>query len=83
VGASFCGCGQNTLVIILLCLSIGISGFQYSGHMVNYLDICPKYAGFVFGIGNTFSSLAGIGAPLVFGLLTEKVMGKGKRPNSK
>ncbi|KAI1729016.1 major facilitator superfamily domain-containing protein [Ditylenchus destructor] len=66
----YCGCGQELLVIILLTLSIGISGFQYSGFVVNYLDICPGQAGTVIGIGNTLSCFAGIFSPLITGWLT-------------
>ena len=44
--------------------------------MVNYLDICPKYAGFVFAIANTLSSVAGFGSPYLMGLMTEDVRKK-------
>ena len=30
---------------------------QYSGFVVNYLDICPKFAGVVLGMGNTLSCM--------------------------
>ena len=66
----YCSCGQEKLVILLLCLSIGISGFQYAGFVVNYLDVCPLHAGFVLGIGNTLSCLAGLISPLLMGWLT-------------
>jgi hypothetical protein len=74
VAIGYCGCGQDTLVIILLCASIGISGFQYAGFVVNYLDICPQLAGFVLGIGNTLSCLAGLVSPILMGWLTPNVL---------
>lgn len=70
VAIGYCSCGQNTLVILLLTLSIGISGFQYAGFVVNYLDIGPQYAGFTLGIGNTLSCLAGLISPILMGWLT-------------
>lgn len=60
-------CGQELLIIILVIASLGISGFQYSGFVVNYLDICPAYAGIVVGIGQTLSCSAGF--------LSSKLMG--------
>jgi hypothetical protein len=87
VAIGYCSCGQDKLVsvlpppssstslqvILLLCLSIGISGFQYAGFVVNYLDICPQFAGFVLGIGNTLSCLAGLISPILMGWLTPTV----------
>uniref|UniRef100_A0A915ETH7 Major facilitator superfamily (MFS) profile domain-containing protein n=1 Tax=Ditylenchus dipsaci TaxID=166011 RepID=A0A915ETH7_9BILA len=66
----YCGCGQELLVIGLLIVSVGISGFQYAGFAVNYLDICPAYVGTVMGIGNTMSCIAGVFSPLIMGWLT-------------
>ncbi|KAL7075087.1 hypothetical protein ACQ4LE_006101 [Meloidogyne hapla] len=70
IAIGYCGCNQHNLVILLLILSTGISGFQYSGFVVNYMDICPELAGFVLGIGNTLSCLAGLLSPIIMGWLT-------------
>jgi MFS family permease len=66
-------CGQETLVIIYLTISIGMSGIQYAGYTVNYLDIAPSFVGPIFGLGNTISCFAGILSPLVMGWLTPTV----------
>uniref|UniRef100_A0A915LRQ3 Major facilitator superfamily (MFS) profile domain-containing protein n=1 Tax=Meloidogyne javanica TaxID=6303 RepID=A0A915LRQ3_MELJA len=70
VAIGYCGCHQHNLVILLLILSTGISGFQYAGFVVNYMDICPELSGFVLGIGNTLSCLAGLLSPIIMGWLT-------------
>lgn len=42
-------CGQETVVILYLTISIGMSGIQYAGFAVNYLDIAPSFVGPIFG----------------------------------
>uniref|UniRef100_A0AC34PW06 Major facilitator superfamily (MFS) profile domain-containing protein n=1 Tax=Panagrolaimus sp. JU765 TaxID=591449 RepID=A0AC34PW06_9BILA len=66
----YCTCGQETLVILFITLSIGLSGLQYAGFVVNYLDVAPTFAGPILGIGNTLSCVAGILAPKFMGWLT-------------
>lgn len=63
--ASFCKCGQDMLVIVLITIAMFLSGFQYAGFVVNYLDVAPPFSGTVMGIGNTISSLAGFLSPYV------------------
>jgi len=70
VASGYCGCGQEVLVIVFLTLALSLSGAQYSGFIVNYLDIAPAFAGTILGIGNTLSCFAGILSPLVMGWMT-------------
>lgn len=70
IASGYCGCGQEALVIVFLTLGIGLSGVQYAGFVVNYLDIAPTFAGPILGVGNTLSCVAGILCPLLVGLLT-------------
>ncbi|KAI6215332.1 hypothetical protein M3Y94_00373100 [Aphelenchoides besseyi] len=62
-------CGQQTLVIVYLSLGIGLSGIQFAGYPINYLDIAPKHVGPIFGVGNTISCFAGVLSPLVMSSL--------------
>jgi hypothetical protein len=69
-----CGHSESpVLVILFLTLGVGLSGFQYAGWVVNYMDIAPAYAGTLFGIGNTISCIAGFSAPSVMGFMTADV----------
>ncbi|KAK6101021.1 Major Facilitator Superfamily protein [Brugia pahangi] len=70
IASGYCGCGQETLVTIFLTVGIGLSGIQYSGYMVSYLDIAPAFAGPILGIGNTIPCIAGIIGPVMVGYLT-------------
>ncbi len=47
--------------------------FQYSGCMVNHVDIAPPFAGILFGISNTFGTLPGFLAPYAIGRITTHV----------
>jgi MFS family permease len=71
--SGYCGCGQETLVMIFITVGVGLSGFQYAGYVVNYLDIAPAFAGPILGIGNTISCLAGL-SPMLMGLITTEVI---------
>ncbi|KAE9416091.1 hypothetical protein Angca_004072, partial [Angiostrongylus cantonensis] len=68
--SGYCGCGQEALVIVFITVGMAISGLQYSGFVVNYLDIAPSFSGTIMGMGNTISCLAGIGSPMVTSALT-------------
>ncbi|KJH44213.1 hypothetical protein DICVIV_09757 [Dictyocaulus viviparus] len=68
--SGYCECGQEVMVVIFLTAGMAISGLQYSGFVVNYLDIAPSFSGTVMGMGNTISCLAGIVSPIVTSALT-------------
>ncbi|VDN02953.1 unnamed protein product [Thelazia callipaeda] len=70
IASGYCGCGQDTLVITFLTLGIGLSGIQYAGFVVNYLDIAPTFAGPILGIGNTITCISGIIGPMMVSVLT-------------
>ncbi|CAJ0578784.1 unnamed protein product, partial [Mesorhabditis spiculigera] len=69
--AAHCGCGQEMLFVVFLIIGTGLSGFQYSGFVVNYLDIAPPFSGTIMGIGNTLSCFGGIASPLVMEAMTK------------
>ncbi|XP_031777615.1 sialin-like isoform X4 [Nasonia vitripennis] len=60
-----------TPVIAISCITaaIALGGFSWSGFSVNYLDIAPKHASVLWGMGNTVGTLPGIISPVVTGYL--------------
>jgi len=70
VAAGFCECGQEMIVIALLTIGMGLSGFQYAGFIVSYMEVAPRYAGPIVGVGNTLSCFAGIIAPKLMSAMT-------------
>ena len=43
-----------------------------SGYCVNFADIVPAYSGVIFGLANTFASLAGLTGNIVAGMIVKK-----------
>ncbi|XP_058795402.1 sialin-like [Phymastichus coffea] len=57
------------VAVSCITLAIGLGGFAWSGFCVNYLDIAPRHASVLFGIGNTVATLPGIISPVLTGHL--------------
>ena len=73
IGLGYLDCTMKVLAIALLILGVSASGFQYSGFLINHMDIAPAYAGILFGISNSAGAITGFISPAVVGLITEKV----------
>lgn len=71
VALGFIHCSQWQIAVSLLIIGISLQGFQYSGFLVNHVDIAPTYAGILFGISNSIAALCGVAAPTVVGVLTQ------------
>ncbi|XP_046332461.1 uncharacterized transporter slc-17.2-like [Haliotis rufescens] len=70
VGVGFVTCENRYVAVALLTTAVGLEGLVNSGFMVNTIDFAPRYAGLLFGINNTISTIPGMLAPLVAGALT-------------
>ena len=68
---SYAGCDSN-LVVILLCITVGINGFNYSSVNINHIDIASNYAGTLMGITNTLANFMGFLAPMAVSAIVEK-----------
>lgn len=55
--------------VICLTLSVGLGSFSMAGFFVNHLDLSPRHAGVLMGIGNTAGTLPGIISPTIIGFL--------------
>ena len=69
----FMDCEHQIEAVVLLTLSMGFCGFQFSSFFINHGDIAPRYAGTVFGFTNTGASIPGILAPYIVGAITPNV----------
>ncbi|KAH3787125.1 hypothetical protein DPMN_165246 [Dreissena polymorpha] len=72
IGLGYVDCTQPNVAITLLVLGVSLSGAQYSGWVVNHMDIAPAFAGVLFGISNSIAAVTGFLSPVVAGVLTEE-----------
>jgi len=72
---SFCFCNESRQIVgvITVLIFLASSGLGYgSGYIVNFADIVPAYSGIIFGIANTFASLAGLIGNIVAGIVVKQ-----------
>eukprot|EP00794_Sanderia_malayensis_P011315 gene11315-12500_t len=62
---------SKNIAILGLTLAVGFSGLTSSGHLVNHLDIAPRYASLLFGITNCLATIPGILSPTIVGIITK------------
>ncbi|XP_066978021.1 putative inorganic phosphate cotransporter isoform X1 [Macrobrachium rosenbergii] len=70
VALSFVRC-DAVAALVILCLSISISGVTYCGYPVSNQDIAPNLSGTLVGLANTVGAFTGILAPGITGLITQ------------
>ena len=63
-------CTKTGLAILLLVLGVSLTGTQYSGWVVNHMDIAPAFAGILFGISNSIAAVTGFLSPVIVGVIT-------------
>ncbi|CAL1548295.1 unnamed protein product [Lymnaea stagnalis] len=69
---SVCYVGSDrNIVVALLTLAVGFSGFTMAGYSVNHLDIAPSFAGILYGITNTVGTTTGFIGPAILATLTD------------
>jgi len=71
IGLGYVDCSQPGVAITLLVLAVSLTGTQYSGWIVNHMDIAPAFAGILFGISNSIAAVTGFLSPVVAGMLTK------------
>ncbi|KAK3780642.1 hypothetical protein RRG08_044866 [Elysia crispata] len=62
--------GNRYLAVGLVSLSGFFAGLQQAGYVANFIDIAPRFAGVMYGVGNSMATLSGIVAPLIVGAVT-------------
>ncbi|CAF3466602.1 unnamed protein product [Rotaria socialis] len=69
----FCDETQKTLGVITILVFLASSGLPYgSGYVVNFADVVPAFSGVIFGLANTFASLAGLTGNIVAGIIVKQ-----------
>ncbi|KAL8563829.1 hypothetical protein ACOMHN_061953 [Nucella lapillus] len=70
VVTGYMDCTLKYVAVFTLCCAVGLTGFGFASYLVNHGDLAPDYAGTLFGISNTMSTLPGFVAPIIVGALT-------------
>ncbi|XP_029649434.1 sialin [Octopus sinensis] len=70
IGLGYMDCRRPYLAVGLLTLAVSLTGLQYSGFIVNHVDIAPPVAGILFGISNSLAAITGFISPLVTAAVT-------------
>lgn len=70
VAASYAEC-DKLYVVAYFTISVAFQGVP--GVAINSLDLSPRYAGILIGIGGTFASVTGILVPYLVGIATPNV----------
>ncbi|XP_062132659.1 putative inorganic phosphate cotransporter [Drosophila sulfurigaster albostrigata] len=58
---------NDTLVVVLLTLTVGVNAATHLGFQVNHIDLSPNFAGTLMGITNGLGSIMSFCAPLLVG----------------
>ena len=73
LGLGFLDCHSWKVALTLWVLAFAFHAMQYSGHMVNHLDIAPRYAGLLMGLTSSLGTAAHVICHHLFDLATENV----------
>lgn len=71
--------GSRGVALAFLVLSFVPSSLCQVGALVNFVDIAPRYSGFLKGLSQTFGNLAGVIAPTVSGFFISQDVESGWR----
>ncbi|XP_074641328.1 LOW QUALITY PROTEIN: uncharacterized protein LOC141899073 [Tubulanus polymorphus] len=67
IALGFVDCSRTILALALLTAGVATMGCSVSVILCNHVDIAPRFSGILFGITNTFATMAGFVAPAVVG----------------
>ncbi len=62
---------DKVLVVVLLCSTVGLNGFQFSSVNCNHIDIAPNFAGTLMGLTNMTANTMGFLAPMAVSYIIE------------
>ncbi|MDG1827410.1 MAG: ACS family MFS transporter [Henriciella sp.] len=64
--------GSPGHAMILMCAALGCLAFAYSGSAPNVLDLAPRYSDILYGVANTFGTLAGFLSGIAAGAIIQR-----------
>ena len=64
---------SKPLAVTFLTLAVGAVGLSQAGHIINQIDIAPRFAGMLMGITNTAGTLPGIIGPQIAKRIAQEV----------
>ncbi|KAH8306921.1 hypothetical protein KR044_001082, partial [Drosophila immigrans] len=60
---------NDSLAVVLLIFTVGISSASHVGFLINHIDLSPNYAGILMGICNGIANFMSLAAPLLVGIV--------------
>lgn len=64
----FAKCNKQ-IVVALLCVTVGLNGFNFSSVTCNHIDIAPNFSGTLMGFTNSVANIMGFLAPQIIGII--------------
>jgi len=74
IALNFTPSGQPTVQITELMIAVALNGAVYSGYMVNYVELSPRFSGLIMSMGNCVASFASGIAPSIVGMFVSALV---------
>ncbi|XP_013416429.1 sialin, partial [Lingula anatina] len=70
IATGFVDCETRMIGVAFLTLGVAFTAGVRAGFQINHVDIAPRFAGEIYGITNTLSTIPGMVSPIAVGALT-------------
>ncbi|XP_017836066.1 putative inorganic phosphate cotransporter [Drosophila busckii] len=69
IGLGYVPKDNDTLAVVLLTSTVGITAATHVGFLINHIDLTPNFAGILMGICNAVANVMSLLAPLLVGVI--------------